>query len=71
MATYISPSQINLALMQTYGSNAWRIHNYLLEAVAKQSEKALEELKQLTVEVNRERKNLHVQCLSLSLRTRS
>jgi len=47
----------NLALLQTYGPNAWRIHNYLLEEMAKQSEKALEELKQLTVDVNRERKN--------------
>ncbi|KAH0590390.1 Pre-mRNA-splicing factor SPF27 [Termitomyces sp. J132] len=47
----------NLTLLQNYGPNAWRIHNYLLEAVAKQSEKALEDLKQLTVEVNRERKN--------------
>ncbi|KAG6837033.1 hypothetical protein H0H93_015896 [Arthromyces matolae] len=47
----------NLSLLQNYGSNAWRIHNYLLEATAKQSEKALEDLKQLTVDVNRERKN--------------
>ncbi|KAG1867797.1 hypothetical protein DFJ58DRAFT_767906, partial [Suillus subalutaceus] len=36
----------NLALLQTYGPNAWRIHNYLLEATAKQAETALEELKQ-------------------------
>jgi hypothetical protein len=55
-----------LALIQTYGSNAWRIHNYLLESTAKQAEKALEDLKQLTVEVNRERKNAQV---SLSLCT--
>ena len=49
-----------MALIQTYGSNAWRIHNYLLESTAKQAEKALEDLKQLTVEVNRERKNAQV-----------
>ncbi|KAF9229561.1 breast carcinoma amplified sequence 2 [Gyrodon lividus] len=49
--------QTNLALLQTYGQNAWRINNYLLEETAKQSEKALEELKQLTTELNRERKN--------------
>ncbi|KAG5639296.1 hypothetical protein H0H81_004498 [Sphagnurus paluster] len=49
--------QTNLTLLQTYGPNAWRIHNYLLEATAKQTEKALEDLKQLTVDVNRERKN--------------
>ena len=50
----------NLALLQTYGQNAWRIHNYLLEETAKQSEAALEEVKQLTTEVNRERKNWQV-----------
>ncbi|KAF5377603.1 hypothetical protein D9615_005165 [Tricholomella constricta] len=49
--------QTNLTLLQNYGPNAWRIHNYLLEATAKQTEKALEDLKHLTVEVNRERKN--------------
>ncbi|KAH7914496.1 breast carcinoma amplified sequence 2 [Hygrophoropsis aurantiaca] len=47
----------NLALLQTYGPNAWRIHNYLLEETAKQNEKTLENLKQLTTELNRERKN--------------
>ncbi|KAG6866819.1 hypothetical protein C0991_008755 [Blastosporella zonata] len=47
----------NLTLLQNYGPNAWRIHNYLLEATANQCEKALEDLKQLTVEINRERKN--------------
>ncbi|KAJ7139796.1 Pre-mRNA-splicing factor SPF27 [Mycena epipterygia] len=50
--------QTNLTLLQTYGPNAWRIHNYLLEATVKQTEQALEELKQLTVDVNRERKNM-------------
>ncbi|KIJ68651.1 hypothetical protein HYDPIDRAFT_82505 [Hydnomerulius pinastri MD-312] len=49
--------QTNLALLQTYGPNAWRINNYLLEESAKQSEKALEDLKQLTTDLNRERKN--------------
>ncbi|KAF9459460.1 Pre-mRNA-splicing factor SPF27 [Collybia nuda] len=49
--------QTNLTLLQTYGPNAWRIHNYLLEAMAKQTEKTLEDLKQLTVEINRDRKN--------------
>ncbi|KAK7064502.1 Pre-mRNA splicing factor [Favolaschia claudopus] len=50
--------QTNLTLLQTYGSNAWRIHNYLLESTVKQAEGALEELKEKTVEVNRERKNM-------------
>ncbi|CAK5264781.1 unnamed protein product, partial [Mycena citricolor] len=49
--------QTNLTLLQTYGSNAWRIHNYLLESTVKQTEQALEDLKLLTVDVNRERKN--------------
>lgn len=51
---------MNLALLQQYGSNSWRIHNYLQEATAKNLEKTLEDLKQLTVEVNRERKNFQV-----------
>lgn len=49
--------QTNLALLQNYGSNAWRIHNYQLEAVTKTLDKAVEDLKQLTVDVNRDRKN--------------
>jgi pre-mRNA-splicing factor SPF27 len=72
MLTIFLSSHTNLALLQTYGPNAWRIHNYLLEETAKQSEKALEELKQLTVDINRERKNnqvsrvqpLSAQCLT-------
>ena len=51
---------INLALLQQYGSNAWRIHNYLNEATAKNIEKALEDLNNLTTEVNRDRKNFQV-----------
>ena len=53
-------SHINLALLQQYGSNAWRIHNYLNEATAKNIEQTLEELKNLTTEVNRDRKNYQV-----------
>ncbi|EJD55486.1 breast carcinoma amplified sequence 2 [Auricularia subglabra TFB-10046 SS5] len=49
--------QSNLALLQTYGANAWRIHNYLLEADTKVYDEALEKLKEETVELNRERKN--------------
>ncbi|KZT06367.1 breast carcinoma amplified sequence 2 [Laetiporus sulphureus 93-53] len=47
----------NLSLLQSYGANSWRIHNYLTEADAKNIEKALEDLRNLTTEVNRERKN--------------
>lgn len=51
----------NLALLQTYGANAWRIHNYRLEETAKQAERSLEELKERTTELNRERKNSQTQ----------
>lgn len=60
ISNYTQPvhySHTNLALLQSYGPNSWRIHNYLMEETAKQAEKALEDLKQLTVDVNRERKN--------------
>lgn len=56
---------MNLALLQQYGSNAWRVHNFLMEQNAKNLEKAVEDLKQLTVEVNRERKNFQVRVLLL------
>ncbi|KAI0252636.1 breast carcinoma amplified sequence 2 [Lactifluus subvellereus] len=46
----------NLALLQQYGSNAWRIHNYLLETDTNKSEKLLEELKEQTTRLNRDRK---------------
>jgi pre-mRNA-splicing factor SPF27 len=46
--------------MKTYSANAWRIHNYHLESMAKTLEKAVEEMKELSVEVNRERKNSQV-----------
>ncbi|KAF8641046.1 hypothetical protein AX17_000690 [Amanita inopinata Kibby_2008] len=49
--------QSNLTLLQTYGANAWKLHNYQLEATAKNLETAVEGMKELTVEVNRERKN--------------
>lgn len=61
---------INLALLQQYGSNAWRIHNYLGEATAKNIESALEELKNLTTEVNRDRKNYQVRASWIDMRRR-
>ncbi|KAH9921985.1 breast carcinoma amplified sequence 2 [Epithele typhae] len=54
----------NLALVQQYGPNAWKVHNYLNEAAAKDIEKALEELKNLTVEVNRDRRNAQASSLT-------
>jgi hypothetical protein len=50
----------NLALLQQYGNNAWRVHNYLLEADTKKAENVLEELKERTTGLNRERKNTQV-----------
>jgi hypothetical protein len=58
------PRHTNIALLQAYGSNAWRVHNYLLEATATRVEKTLENLKQLTEEVNRNRKNDQVSCFN-------
>ncbi|KAH8100514.1 breast carcinoma amplified sequence 2 [Cristinia sonorae] len=64
--------QSNLALLQNYGANAWRIHNYLLETTSKNLDKSLEELKELTTEVNRDRKNFQTRLGSqlTSLETR-
>lgn len=63
--------QSNLALLQNYGANAWRIHNYLLETTSKNLDKSLEELKELTTEVNRDRKNFQVRPPILLLPFRS
>lgn len=52
--------QLNLSLLQTYGPNAWRVHNYLTEAAVVQYEKALERLQDQVTEVNRSRKNSQV-----------
>ncbi|KDQ20548.1 hypothetical protein BOTBODRAFT_124185 [Botryobasidium botryosum FD-172 SS1] len=49
--------ETNLSLLQTYGANAWKIHNYLLESEATRLDKALEELKEQVTTVNRDRKN--------------
>jgi hypothetical protein len=49
-----------LQLLQQYGPNAWKVHNYLLEADAKSMEAELEVLKNRVTELNRERKNSQV-----------
>ena len=59
--------QTNLTLLQSYGSNAWRIQNYLTEQTAKNVEKSLEDVQNLVTEVNRDRKNFQVRSLVLSL----
>ena len=52
--------QSNITLLQTYGSNAWRVQNYLMEHTTKGIEKALEEVRERTTEVNRDRKQNQV-----------
>lgn len=52
--------QTNLSLLQTYGPNAWRMHNYLLEADTVLLEKQTEQQKERITELNRERKNNQV-----------
>jgi len=52
--------QTNLQLLQQYGPNAWKVHNYLLETDAKSTEVELETLKNRVTELNRDRKNSQV-----------
>ncbi|CAE6459955.1 unnamed protein product [Rhizoctonia solani] len=52
--------QVNLSLLQTYGANSWKVHNFLLEEDAKWAEKAVETTKEQSVEVNRARKNAQI-----------
>lgn len=54
------PRQNNIALLEAYGANKWRVHNFLLEATAKGLEASLEQLKAKTTDVNRERKQFQV-----------
>jgi len=51
----------NVSLLQNYGANAWRVHNYLLEADATLLEKQAEQLKERVTEVNRTRKNFQTE----------
>lgn len=47
---------INLELLQKYGANAWRVHNYMLEAHLKRIQAANEDIKNKILQINRERK---------------
>ena len=49
-----------LGLLQNYGSNAWKLHNYVLEADARSVEAELERARERVTEINRERKNNQV-----------
>ncbi|KAI9487229.1 MAG: Pre-mRNA-splicing factor SPF27 [Benjaminiella poitrasii] len=50
-------SMFNLELLQKYGANAWRVHNYQLEADLAAIKKNTEVLRNKILEINRERKN--------------
>ncbi|CAE6433453.1 unnamed protein product [Rhizoctonia solani] len=52
--------QVNLSLLQAYGANSWKVHNFLLEEDAKRVEKAVETTKEQSTEINRARKNAQV-----------
>jgi len=60
LSLFVHSRHNNLALLQQYGSNAWRTHNYLLEADVEKAENMLEELKEQTTNLNRDRKNTQV-----------
>lgn len=47
----------NLELLQKYGANAWRVHNYQLENDLANIKKNTEHLRNQILEINRERKN--------------
>lgn len=47
----------NLELLQKYGANAWRVHNYQLETGLTDIKKNTEYLRNQILEINRERKN--------------
>jgi pre-mRNA-splicing factor SPF27 len=50
-------SMFNLELLQKYGANAWRVHNYQLETDLDNIKKNTEYLRNQILEINRERKN--------------
>ncbi|CAO3625644.1 unnamed protein product [Cunninghamella blakesleeana] len=49
-------SMFNLELLQKYGGNAWRVHNYQLEAQLKYIQQETENYKSQINEINKERK---------------
>jgi len=46
----------NLELLQKYGANAWKVHNFQLEAQLKQLKHGVEEKKKEILELNKQRK---------------
>ncbi|PGH27589.1 hypothetical protein AJ80_00831 [Polytolypa hystricis UAMH7299] len=55
-SSHLSTRQENLSLLESYGKNAWLIGNSQLEDVLRQIEKELQETKEATDAVHRERK---------------
>lgn len=47
----------NLELLQKYGANAWRVHNYQLETDLANIKKNTEYLRNQILQINRERKS--------------
>ncbi|KAI8645873.1 Pre-mRNA-splicing factor SPF27 [Parasitella parasitica] len=50
-------SMFNLELLQKYGANAWRVHNFQLEKDLADIRKNTENVRNQILEINRERKN--------------
>ena len=59
-----------LGLLQNYGTNAWKLHNYMLEADARAIEAELERARERVTEINRERKNSQVRLFRTSFNGR-
>lgn len=60
LMSMILNSMFNLELLQKYGANAWRVHNYQLESQLKMLQKETEEYREKIREISRERKNEQV-----------
>ncbi|CAG8493886.1 8325_t:CDS:2, partial [Scutellospora calospora] len=51
----------NLELLQKFGANAWKLHNFQLEHQLQQLQRLLEEYRQNILELNKQRKSSQVQ----------
>jgi pre-mRNA-splicing factor SPF27 len=60
-AEYLASRTDNLALLETYGTNAWLIGNAIQSHALGVLEQELAELKEEAVRVNRERKHAHLE----------
>lgn len=54
-----------MELLQKYGANAWRVHNYQLENDLADIKRKTEELRNKIVEINKERKNDQLEAAAL------